>query len=185
MLVYILKVAAENTALRECLGAVRARMRLFTRVFSQVNVHVAALGKCAATPVDQALECSLEPVSFCVHYSNGCALVLGKLLEAFLSPNVSAVFLITHFVVVVKGCECSLIIKRCWKSGVVICWVALRGQNRSSNCYLLLIRKISYRALIIRICHFRYDRDNFAHGIRQFVQSFNVRIADEGVPTSI
>jgi len=76
VLVNILEVSAQNSALREHLRAVWAGVWLVTGMFSEMNLHVATLGECATTAIDLAFEEPLMPVGLWVEYSNGLAHIL-------------------------------------------------------------------------------------------------------------
>lgn len=71
--VHVFKMTAQDSALRECLGAMSTGIWFSSSVLSKVNVHVAALSECTATAINQALECSLVPVSLWVHYTDSLA----------------------------------------------------------------------------------------------------------------
>jgi len=80
--VNIFKVSAQDAALGEHLGAMRAGVWLMTGVLSQMNLHVAALGEGATTVINQALEEPLMPVRLWVEYSNSLTHILGDGFEA-------------------------------------------------------------------------------------------------------
>ena len=76
MLVDVLKMTAQNAALREDLWAMRAYVWFFTGVFSEVDLHVATLCESSSTTFMKAHECSLVSVRLVVKSSDGLAHLL-------------------------------------------------------------------------------------------------------------
>jgi len=88
VLVNILEVSAQDSALREHLRAVWAEVWFVTGMFSEVNLHVATLGEGATTAINLAFEEPLMPVGFWIKYSNGLAHILGDSLEALFALEI-------------------------------------------------------------------------------------------------
>jgi len=142
LLVHILEVSAEDSTLGECLGAVRAVVWLFTIVLSQVDLHVATLGKCLSTAVNKTFEESLLPVSLRVvdldgltHLSRDGFVPLRSLLLAHVVFFVIAAFSVD----VVESDSVIQSLLSCSVTELVASW----GQNRSGGVCFLLIRKYS------------------------------------------
>jgi len=76
VLVYILEVSAQDSALGEHLWAVWAEVWFVTGMFSEMNLHVTTLGECATTAINLAFEEPLVPVGLWVEYSNCLAHIL-------------------------------------------------------------------------------------------------------------
>jgi len=76
VLVNILEMSAQDSALREHLGAVWARVWLVAGMFSQMNLHIATLGECATTTINLAFEEPLMPVCFWIKNSNSLTHIL-------------------------------------------------------------------------------------------------------------
>jgi len=76
VLVNILKVSAQNSALREHLRAVWAEIWFVTCMFSEMDLHIATLGECATTAINLTFEEPLMPIGLWVEYSNGLAHIL-------------------------------------------------------------------------------------------------------------
>jgi len=73
--VYILQMSAKNAALREHFATVFmwAEIWLVTGMLPEVNLHITALGECAAAAIDEALEGPLVSVGLGVEDSEGLA----------------------------------------------------------------------------------------------------------------
>jgi len=142
LLVHILEMSAEDSALGELFGAVRALVWLVAVVLSQVNLHVAALGECLSAAVNETFEEPLLPVSLWVvnlygltHLFRDGFVPLRSLLfaEVFL-------FVITAFNVYVVEPD-SVIQSLLGRSVAKL--IAPWGQNRSCSVGILLTRKNS------------------------------------------
>ena len=173
--VNVFKMTAQNTALGEHLGAVRACIWFSSGVLSQMDSHVAAFGKCAFTTLHQAFECSLVPVCLRVHYSDGLTHLFVDSFEALFLSHIEA-FLIRFFILSVLNL---LVVKWSWLLSDVMYCLIVGGQNRSGWDSDLFIRNISSTHLIIGICHFLNHGDNSCHWSGQCVQSLNVRLHDD------
>lgn len=139
MFVHILEVSTKDSALREHLGAVWAEVWLVTGMFPQVNLHVATLRKCTATPIYQALEEPLMPVSFRVKDSDGLTHLFRDGLEAFLLLRLVFFFITVLNLDII---EANPVFKSDLGRRFVI-QVTSWGQNRCASIGFLLIRKIS------------------------------------------
>jgi len=116
ILVNILEVSAQDSALREHLRAVWAGVWLVTGMFSEMNLHVATLGECATTAINLAFEESLMSIGLWVEYSNGLAHILGDSLEALFALDI-IVFIIT--ILWLDIVEVDIVFKSNLSSGVV------------------------------------------------------------------
>ena len=139
---HILQVSAEDSALGELLGAVRAFVWFVAIVLSEVDLHVAALGECLPTVVNKTFEESLLPVSLWVVNLDGLTHLFRDGFVPFRSLLFAHVilFFITSFVVdVVEPNSVIQSLFSCSVTKLVTSW----GQNRSSGIGVLLIRKNS------------------------------------------
>lgn len=159
ILVHVFKMTAQNSTLREHLGAEFALIWFMASVLSEMDMHIAAFSESASTTIPQALECSLEPVSCRVHDSDGLAHRFGDGLEAFLTTQFLSIIIrklfsdIGNFLIFIHGGLLCDVIES------LILW----GENGCICIDLFFIRNFSCTVTIIGICKLLYDRDNIAH----------------------
>jgi len=135
-------MSAEDARLGEHLGAVRAAVGLLAIVLSQVNLHVAALGKCLSTAVDEALEEPLLPVSLRVVDLDGLAHLFRDSFVPFRSLLLAHVIVFVVAAILFDVVEANSVLQSDVSRSVAVL-VASWGQNRCGGVRLVLTRKNS------------------------------------------
>lgn len=102
---HVLEVSAEDAALGERLGTVRAVVGLFTVVLAQMNLHVATLGEDLAAVVDETLEEPLLPVGLLVVDLDGLAHLLGDGFVSLLALLLAHVVFVVIAFILLDGRE--------------------------------------------------------------------------------
>lgn len=139
---HVLEVSAEDSGLGEHLGAVRAAVGLLAIVLSQVNLHVAALGECLSTAVNEALEEPLLSVSLRVVDLDGLAHLFRDSFVPFRSLLLAHVVIFVIAAILFDVIETDSVIQSDVSRSITVL-VASWGQNRCGGVSLVLTRKNS------------------------------------------
>ena len=135
-------MSAEDSRLGEHLGTVRAAVGLLAIVLSQMNLYVAALGKCLSTAVDEALEEPLLSICLRIVDLDGLAHLFRDGFVPFRSLLLSHVVIFVVAAILLDVIEADSIVQSDVSRSVTVL-VASWGQNRCGGVSLVLTRKNS------------------------------------------